>query len=105
VVGGRAIKSREGVGEPRLTPGGHHHSLSSLLSMLRRCSRAQRSQYVLGLPPSTELTQVNGTSELGAVLPQKSHVGHIGPVADMLPSYTTRSRHTTIGQCAGTLDR
>jgi hypothetical protein len=82
--------------------------MSSLLSMLRRCSRAQRSQYVLGLPPSTEVAQVSGTSALGAVLPQKSHVGQVGDVghgAGMLPSYTTRSRHTTIRQCAGTLDR
>jgi len=55
--------------------GRYHHSLSSLLSIARRCSREHRSQKTRLRPFSTAVVHVNGSSSPGAVVPQKSHVG------------------------------
>ena len=53
----------------------YHHSLSSLLSIARRCSREQRSQNTRVRPFSTAVVQVSGSSSPGAAAPQKSQVG------------------------------
>ncbi len=52
----------------------HHHSLSSLLSMARRCSREQRSQNQVWRPRSVAEVQVSGGGSLSAVAPQKEQL-------------------------------
>jgi len=52
----------------------YHHSLSSLPSIARRCSREQTSQKVRLLPFSTAVVQVRTAASSSAVRPQKSQV-------------------------------
>jgi predicted component of type VI protein secretion system len=62
---------------------GHHHSLSSLLSMARRCSREHDSQYMRCLPFSTAVVQVRVDAPSGAVVPQKEQMGTLPPYAPL----------------------
>ena len=61
----------------RAAEAGHHHSLSSLDSIARRCSREHVSQKTRLRPFSTAVVQVSGISSTWR--PQKSHVAAISP--------------------------
>jgi hypothetical protein len=68
----------------RLIGAGHHHSLSSLLSIARRWVREQVSQKARRRPFSTEVVQVR-VSPTGAWVPQKAHVTVSSTLRRLLP--------------------
>lgn len=61
-------------------PRHHHQVLSSLPSILRKCSREQVSQNRLVRPDSTDVVQVNGGVSLSGVAPQRSQCTAMSPV-------------------------
>jgi hypothetical protein len=58
----------------RGAPADYHHSLSSLDSIARRCSREQVSQKYCVRPRSTAAVQVSGGSSVSLTVPQKLQV-------------------------------